>query len=141
VADATCGVQSEWPKPDHDDRHVCALAPDHPHIRNHVCSCGVVFACSRATAGSPSPTPGPTREQVAEAIGAVLRRGHSQGPWLDGAMWEAADAVMALLSTPATVLWEGPIDDVSLPDRVTQLGAVPPGTRVRVIVAPDNQEI
>jgi len=67
VADATCGVQSEWPKPDHDDRHVCALAPDHPHIRNHVCSCGVVFACSRATAGSPSPTPGPTREQVAEA--------------------------------------------------------------------------
>lgn len=98
-----------------------------------------------AAAGSPPPTPAPTREQVWEAIaeapdapGTSNVLGYLGEPGVD---W-ATDAVMALLSTqPAsTVLWEGPTRARPAPTVVPAVESyvdvivpAPPGTHVVVM--------
>jgi hypothetical protein len=82
---------------------------------------------------APPPTPGPTREQVAEAIGSAYGP-LGAPPHLAGQANAAVDAVMALLSSPATVLWEGPVGQLA----ASLLGRKPsdrgwdPGTHVVV---------
>jgi hypothetical protein len=79
-------------------------------------------------AGSPPPTPAPTREQVAEVIAGNIGRDCDD-------VNAAADAVMALWSAePAPPLWTGTMESLrrTFPDLI----GLPPGTAVEIREVP-----
>lgn len=87
-------------------------------------------------AGSPPPTPAPTREQVAAMVDSFVPASPSVMPYFEGIRGRLIDAVMALLSAePAPPLWTGvtmePGDDTYSTLTLYAL-PVPPGTAVEV---------
>lgn len=107
-------------------------------------------AARRVSSGSPPPTPGPTREDVWRVVnGLFWTHELVSRAWAAGAeeptpealadrfVDEAADAVMALLSTPATVLARlVTYDSIEGPDQSVVPSIViphPPGTHVQVV--------
>jgi NTP pyrophosphatase (non-canonical NTP hydrolase) len=87
-------------------------------------------------AGSPPPTPAPTREQVAAMVDSFVPASPSVMPYFEGIRGRLIDAVLALSAEPAPPLWTGPVEDLALssedPDIIAIADGLPPGTAVEV---------